>query len=201
MLKRQNTAGWITRLLLITYMMYTFIAMYNRLFLAYVLLMSASFCTLILTLMGFEIEKVKSRFGKAFPIRFAGNYLLISTTIIGLLWLARIIPSIINGSVPAEVELGTTLTVQAFDLAFFLPGMFISGLLLIKREALGFLLAPIFTVTNALIMVALLSKGVSMQLAGIPGTLPMIIMTSMFSLLAILSVAMTMRGITESSSK
>ena len=170
---------------LITYMMYTFIAMYNRLFLVYVSLMSASLFSFILTLLTFDVEKISSYFTNKLPVRYVGGYLIFSTTMIGLLWLARVIPTLIDGSIPLEVEHGTTLTVQAFDLAFFLPGIFLSGLLLIKKKSYGYMLAPIATVTNALIMAALLSKGISMSLAGIEGTLPLIIMTSLFGLLAI----------------
>ena len=183
---------------LITYMMYTFIAMYNRLFLVYVALMSASFFAFVLTLLAFDIEKMSSYFSNKLPVRFAGGYLMFSTAIIGLLWLARVIPTLIDGSVPLEVEHGTTLTVQAFDLAFFLPGIFLSGLLLIKKKAFGYMLAPIATVTNALIMVALLSKGISMNLAGIEGTLPMIVMMSLFGLLAAISALLIFRSVNES---
>jgi len=182
---------------LITYMMYTFIAMYNRLFLVYVALMSASFFAFVLTLLAFDIEKMSSYFSNKLPVRFAGGYLMFSTAIIGLLWLARVIPTLIDGSVPLEVEHGTTLTVQAFDLAFFLPGIFLSGLLLIKKKPFGYMLAPIATVTNALIMAALLSKGISMNLAGIEGTLPLIIMTSLFGLLAIVSLLLIFRNVNE----
>lgn len=180
---------------LITYMMYTFVAMYNRLFLVYVLLMSASFFAFILMLLDFDINKLSSAYNKKLPIRFAGGYLMCSATIIGLLWLARCLPTLINGSIPLEVEHGTTLPVQAFDLAFFLPGTFLSGLLLIKRKSFGFLFAPVSTISNALIMIALLSKGISMRLAGIPGTLPLIIMTSFFSLLATVSIVMILKNL------
>lgn len=182
---------------LITYMMYTFIAMYNRLFLVYVALMSASFFAFILTLLAFDVEKMSSYFTNKLPVRYAGGYLMFSTLMIGFLWLARVIPTLIGSSIPLEVEHGTTLTVQAFDLAFFLPGIFLSGLLLIKKKPFGYMLAPIATVTNALIMAALLSKGISMNLAGIEGTLPMIIMTSLFGLIAIVSLFLIFRNVNE----
>jgi hypothetical protein len=182
---------------LITYMMYTFIAMYNRLFLVYVILMSVSFFAFVLSLLSFDIEKIGSYFSKKLPIKFVGGYLIFSTIMIGLLWLARVIPSIFNGSVPLEVEHGTTLTVQAFDLAFFLPSIFLCGILLIMRKPFGYLLAPITTVSNALIMIALLSKGISMNMAGIAGTLPMIIMMALFGLIAIISLVMIFKNITE----
>ena len=182
---------------LITYMMYTFIAMYNRLFLVYVMLMSASFFALVLTFLSFDIEKIGSCFSSKLPVKFAGGCLMFSTAMIGFLWLARVIPSLIDGSVPLEVEHGTTLTVQAFDLAFFLPGIFLSGFLLIKKKPFGYMLAPIATVTNVLIMAALLSKGISMSLAGIEGTLPMIVMMSLFDLLAIASLILIFRNVNE----
>jgi len=161
--------------------------------------MSTSLFAFILTLLNFDFEKLSSAYNKKLPKKFVGGYLMFSTTIIGLLWLARVLPTLINGSIPIEVELGTTLAVQAFDLAFFLPGMFLSGLLLVRKKAFGFLLAPISTISNALIMIALLSKGISMQLAGISGTLPMIVMTSLFGLLAIISSSMILRSIQEPS--
>ena len=95
---------------------------------------------------------------------------------------------------PSEVELGTTAG-PAFDLAFFLPGTFLSGLLIVKKKPSGFLLAPVAAVSSALIMTALLSKGISMQLAGTPGTLPLMVMTSLFALLAIVSVVVTLKKV------
>lgn len=180
---------------LITYMMYTFIAIYNRIFLVYVLLMSASFFAFILSLLAFDMETTKKCFSSKLPVRFTGGYLMFSSGIIGLLWLARVMPTIIDGTIPVEVEHGTTLTVQAFDLAFFLPGTLLAGLLLVKRKPSGYTLAPVATVTNAMIMLALLSKGISMNLAGIEGTVPLIVMTSLFGLLAIASVISIMRNI------
>lgn len=172
---------------LITYSMYTFIAMYNRLFLVYVVLMSASFFAFTLTLMSFDIDNIDLYFKIKLPVKFVGGYLIFSTIMVGYLWLSRVLPSLFNGSIPIEVEHGTTLPVQAFDLALFLPAIFLSGLLLIKRKSFGYLLAPIATITNVIIMAALLSKGISMALAGIPGTMPMIVMMSLFDLLAIIS--------------
>lgn len=184
---------------LITYAMYTFIAMYNRLFLVYILLMSTSFFALTLTLLSFDIDKLSSYFNNRLPIKFIGGYLVLSTSLIGLLWLSRVFPSLINGSVPLEVEHGTTLPVQAFDLALFLPAIFLAGLLLIKKRPFGYLLAPVATITNVIIMAALLSKGVSMALAGVSGTMPMIIMMALFDLLAIISSALLLRNIKEPS--
>lgn len=183
---------------LITYMMYTFIAMYNRLFLVYVMLMSASFFAFILTLMSFDAAKLRLYFDKKLPVKFVGGYLMFSTAMIGLLWLARVIPTLINGSIPLEVEHGTTLTVQALDLAFFLPSIFLSGILLIKRRPFGYMLAPVVTVSDALIMLALLSKGISMSLAGIAGALPMIIMMSLFGTTAIISLIVILKNVNES---
>jgi hypothetical protein len=182
---------------LITYMMYTFIAMYNVLFLVYVALMSVSLFAFLLVLLEFDIKKISSCFTDKLPVRYSGGYLMYSTAIIGLLWLMRVIPTLIDGSIPLEVEHGTTLPVQAFDLAFFLPGVFLSGLLLKKKKPLGYMLAPIATVANALIMIALLSKGISMSMAGMEGTLPLIVMTSLFSLLAITSSLLILRSVNE----
>lgn len=185
---------------LVTYSMYIFIAMYNRLFLIYTALISISFFTFMLTLMSFDVDKLKTYFNKKLPVKFVGGFLLFASVMVGLLWLSRIMPTLINGTTPVDLlEHGTTLPVQAIDLAFFLPSIFIAGILIIKRKAMGYLLAPVATFFLIFIMTALFSKGVSMTITGAEGTLPMMIMTSIFDVIAILSSIIILKNIKEPS--
>lgn len=182
---------------LITYTMYTFIAMYNRLFIVYVALISFSFFAFILTILSFDINKIPTYFNIKLPLKLISSSLIFITSMVGLLWLSRVIPTLINGTIPVEVEHGTTLPVQALDLCIFLPSIFLSALLLLKRKPLGYLLGSISTFTLVFIMSALLSKGISLLLAGMPGTLPMIIMMSLFDLLAVASSFLIIKNIQE----
>ena len=185
---------------LVTYFMYIFIAMYNRLFLIYAALISISFFAFILTLMSFDIEKLKTYYNKKLPAKFVGGFLLFASIMVGLLWLSRVMPTLINGTIPVDLlEHGTTLPVQAIDLAFFLPSAFIAGILIIKKKSMGYLLAPVATFFLILMMAALFSKGVSMTITGAEGTLPMMIMTSIFDVIAILSSIIILKNIKEPS--
>lgn len=184
---------------LISYSMYTFIAMYNRLFLVYVALMSTSFFAFLLTFWSFDPAALKARFSDRLPVRFIGRYLMTLSVITALLWLRRVVPSLIAGTVPLEVEHGTTLPVQAIDLAFVLPSVFLAGWLLVRKVPLGYLLAPILAVASALIMAALFGKGVSMNLGGIAGTVPIMVMAGIFFLLSLASSALLLRNLDEGS--
>jgi hypothetical protein len=194
-IKGRLLLGGVLGYFLITYVMYTFIAMYNRLFIVYVALISLNFFAFILTLMSFELNRFPVYFNKRLPVKFIGGCLLFTTSMIGYLWIARVLPTLINGFMPPELEHGTTLPVQALDLAIFLPSIFLSALLLLKGNPLGYLLSTISTFTLVLMMSALLSKGFSLALAGIPGTLPMIVMMSLFDLLAIISSILVLNNI------
>jgi hypothetical protein len=61
------------------------------------------------------------------------------------MWLGRIIPSY-NNKIVAGLEHYTTLVIQALDLGFIVPVAIISGILLIKNNSLGYLLAPIIII-------------------------------------------------------
>lgn len=153
---------------LVTYLMYLGIAMYNAMFLAYVLLIGASFFALALTLMSFEINLLPLQFGEAAPVKLAGGFLIFNSIIISLLWLGVVLPPILDGTIiPDAVQHYTTLTVQGLDLAIFLPLSFVSGYLLMKRKPLGFLLATTTLIFLPLLMTALLAKIIAMGLSGV----------------------------------
>ena len=71
-------------------------------------------------------------------------YFLIIAVLFYALWLSEIIPASIQGYLPQSlVKTGLfTNGVQVIDLALFLPGIFIIGVLLLKQSYLGYLFAP-----------------------------------------------------------
>jgi hypothetical protein len=174
----------------LTYLFYTAMAMYNEMFLAYVLLLGVSFYTLILTLFSFDLEKVTSSIISNKIFKPAGLFLIINASLIALLWLSVVVPPLINGTIfPKEVQHYTTLIVHGFDLGLFLPAAFITGYLAIKKNQFGLLFTPIYLIFLSILMTALVSKIVFMASAGanvIPVVfiMPTIALTSIiFSLL------------------
>jgi hypothetical protein len=77
-------------------------------------------------------------------MRLVGWFMIAVATLFAVVWLAQIVPAQIAGTVPAAVtDIGTpTSPVHVLDLAIFLPGFGIAGVLLLRRQALGYVLGP-----------------------------------------------------------
>jgi hypothetical protein len=152
----------------LTYLFYMNMAMYNQMFLLYIILASCSLFALSLTIIEIDIANLSKHFRSKIPTKYIGLFLIFLSTTISLLWLSIIVPPLIDGTIiPKSVEHYTTLTVQAFDLSIFLPIAFISGMLLIKRTNAGFLMSSITLVLLSLLMAALLAKIIAMANAGV----------------------------------
>lgn len=153
---------------LVTYLFYLAMGTYSVLYLVYVFLLGSSFFAFSLSLMGFEIERLPEAFGPRTPIKLAGGFLIFNTLAIALMWLGVVVPPLLDGSIyPVELQHYTTLIVQGFDLGLLLPLSFVSGLLLLKKRPLGYLLVPVYLVFLCLLMTALSAKIVAMGLAGV----------------------------------
>jgi hypothetical protein len=101
--------------------------------------------------------------------KYVGRFLLVNATIITLLWLSVIVPPLLKGSLyPAGLAHLTTMVVQGFDLAFFLPPSVLAGVWYLRGEPRGELLAPVYAVFLALQMQALLAKVAWMMAVGAP---------------------------------
>lgn len=121
---------------LVTYLFYLVMGMYNQYFLVYTALFSASFFAFSLNILGLNSENLGSCFNKKTPVRFVGGFLVFNAISIALLWLGIVVPPLLKGTIPLEVEHYTTLTVQGLDLSILLPLAFLTGVLLIKRKPL-----------------------------------------------------------------
>ena len=160
----------------LTYTTYTFNTIYNRLFLVYVILMSTSTFAFALSLLSFNYKKASVYFRKRTPVVPIGCYLMLTSVVIAALWLNQILPSALRNYIPQWVEHGATLPIQAIDLGFVLPATFITGVLVIKRRSLGYILAPIATFILTFSLTTLLTKQVVLTLAGNALSIPIIIL-------------------------
>ncbi|MFW6035633.1 MAG: GNAT family N-acetyltransferase [Halothermotrichaceae bacterium] len=183
---------------LFTYLLYMMLIMYNELFLIYVALASLSFFVFVITMISFDLEKLSNRFNQKLPVRFIGGFLIFAAVAVGLNWLGRIVPPLLDGSiVPQGLEHYTTLPVQGLDLAFVLPTAFLSGVLLIKRNNYGYLMAPVFLNFLFIMMTAIAAKVFGQSLQGAEGVLPVLIVFSLFALTAAFCSLLIMRNLKE----
>lgn len=194
-LKSKLFLAGILNYFLLTYLFYLNMAMYNKLFLVYIVLLSTSFFAFILTVLNIDISSISQHFSPKTPIKFIGFFLIVLSSIIGLLWLSVIIPPLTDGSiVPKSVEHYTTLTVQGFDLSIFLPITFISGLLLIKKKPFGYLMSCITLILLSLLMTALVAKIIAMAIANV-NVIPVIFIIPLFMIFAVINTVILYKNL------
>ncbi|HEY6978647.1 MAG TPA: hypothetical protein VH396_20260, partial [Chitinophagaceae bacterium] len=121
--------------------------------------------------------------------RITAIYFLIISCIFYFLWLAEIIPAIITHAMPHSlVETGlTTNPVQVLDLSVFLPAIFITGVLLLKKKPLGLLLAPVILVFLILMDITIGGLVIAINMNSIETNYAI---TIIMSVLALFSVAL-----------
>lgn len=92
---------------------------------------------------------------------------MVNAVLIILLWLSVLVPPLFDGSIiPRQVEHYTTLVVQGFDLAIFLPLSFVVGFLAWKSKPNGKYFALIYCISLTILMTALCSKILFMGMSG-----------------------------------
>jgi hypothetical protein len=168
---------------LVTYLFFTLMAMYNQLFLLWVINLSLCFYSFLIVFTSVDGREIY--FNTSLPNKFIGGFLMFCSTAIALLWLSVIIPPMLKHSVPEEVEHYTTLVVQALDLSILLPASFISGWLLYKRRDFGFIIAPVYIVFLTLLMLALTAKVMAMGILGY-NIIPVVYIIPSFALITLI---------------
>lgn len=185
---------------LVTYLFYTVMGMYNKLFLVYVFLMGASFYAFLQILFSFDTKNLRDHFKLSTPYRVTGGFLQFNAAAIGLLWLGIVVPPLVNGTiVPLQAEHYTTLIVQGLDLGILLPAAFLCGRLWTKKQPFGYLFAPVYFVFLSLLMTALTAKVIAMALLGY-NVIPVIFLIPAIHLLTIFSTVVILKNVVEPSS-
>jgi hypothetical protein len=180
--------------LLVQYVLYLAMATYNELFLLWVAIVLVAFQALVRLLLGvpgavFEAAPVALRTRRA-----VGGFLLVNGALITLLWLSTIVPPLLEGRLyPAELAHFTTMIVQGFDLALFLPPSLVAGYRFLRGRSPGALLAGTYAVFLVLQMLALLAKIVWMAAIGVSAG-PALVIIPLLLLGAIAAASLSLRA-------
>ncbi len=171
--RRGSRAGFValvgaTGYVLVQYVLYLAMATYNELFLVWVTIVLLAFQAFVRFLWGVRAADFRASDDPAWARRYVGGFLLLNGALIALLWLSVIVPPLVSGTLyPPGLAHLTTLVVQGFDLALFLPPSVLAGHAYLHRQAFGDLLAPVYTVFLSLQMAALLAKILWMGAVGV----------------------------------
>ena len=171
---------------LYTYMSMAMLTAYNALFLAYVALFTLSLYAFILSMLSFDLADLPRHFSPRLPRRWIAGALFAIGGFLLLAWLGRIVSPLLQNQTPA-LENTTTLVIQAMDLSLIAPLAILSGILLLRRSAWGYLLASVVVLKGLTMALAVSAMGINMILAGVPDS-PAIVMP--FVILTLLNLAM-----------
>lgn len=149
-----GTLGFI----LYTYITMCFGAAYNPLFLVYVALFSLSLFAFVLVMMSFDIPSLPAHFSEKLPRGWIAALLFSAGGFLLLAWLGRIVATFAPGAIPA-LENTTSMFIQAMDLGIVVPTCILSGILLLRRNPWGYLLASVG-------MLKFLTLGIAVSLMG-----------------------------------
>ncbi len=151
---------------LYTYMSMCMLTAYNALFLVYVALFGLSLYAFILSMMSFDIEGLKAHFSERLPRRWIAGLLFVVGAFLGIAWLGRIGGPLLQGIDPA-LENTTTLVIQAMDLVLVVPLAFLAGVLLLRSNSWGYLLASVVLLKGVTLGLAVSTMSVNMALHGV----------------------------------
>jgi hypothetical protein len=146
---------------------YTFSVIFNALFLVYVALFSASLFAMIVALTTFDTQYLASQVTSDMPHRGIAIFLFVAGLGTLLLWLSELIVPIMTGQAPANLGPYTTMFTHGFDSAVITPATVITGIFLLKRKPLGYLLAAPLLILCAIIGLTVIAQTISQSRVGI----------------------------------
>jgi hypothetical protein len=153
---------------LYTYMSMCFATHFNALFLVYVALFTLSLFAFILAMMSFDLETLPAHFSERLPRRAIAGLLFAAGLFLLLAWVGgRVLPAMAPGAVPA-LENVTSMVIQVLDLGLILPACFLAAILLLRRQAWGYLLSSVAVMKMLTMGVAVSTMGINMALQGVP---------------------------------
>jgi hypothetical protein len=116
-------------------------AAYNNLFLLNVALFSASFFAFVLAFASVDREMLAARYAARLPRRGPTAFMFASALVVLVVWGAPLVLALVRDDTPAGLDSYTTLYTHAVDLALIAPATILAGLLILRGEILGYLIA------------------------------------------------------------
>jgi hypothetical protein len=181
---------------LYTYMSMSMLAAYNSLFLVYVALFGLSLYAFILSMLSFDLAELPQHFSPHLPRGWIAGVLFAMGGFLFLAWMGRIIPPLLQNTIPA-LENTTTLVIQAMDLVLIMPLAILSGILLLRRTAWGYLLASVTVLKGLTMALAVSTMGINMALNGVPDSSVLLVIFIVLTLLNLISAVLLLNNVNE----
>lgn len=120
-------------------------ATYNDLYLVYVAMLSTSFWALFAVLHELDLDGLEARMSAAGASRGVAIFLFVSA-LSPLVWLVEILAGLASGEVPRSLGSYSTDVTTALDVGLITPACVTAGVLVLRKRALGYLVAVLLLV-------------------------------------------------------
>ena|SRR5690554_1569744 len=180
---------------LYTYVSYVFLWMLNPLFIVYVILMSTSFFAFTWLIATIDAKKLMKQFKDSLPIKTLSIIQIALGIMLLLMWGSMIFQYIVSKELPTGLDHYTTLVIQGLDLGFVVPVSLLSGILLIRRNALGYLLSSVVIIKGFSMALAIMAMLVGQTMAGVTIAFGEYVAFTTLSLLLVVALIMLIRNI------
>jgi hypothetical protein len=148
--------GSVTGQLLMTgtlgYFLYIYASMafgaaYNRLFLVYIALFSASLFTFVQVFSNVDLETIASHLLYGLPNRGLAVFMFVAGFVTLVVWGAPLISALVKGWPPDRIGTYTTMVTYALDLAIITPAAVLCAVLVLRGDPWGYVIAaPLLTI-------------------------------------------------------
>lgn len=141
---------------------------YNELFLAYVALFSASLFGFVVALT--SLVRVAPRFYSGASRRGPATFLFVSAAVTFLVWTLPLVAAALAGEAPDRLDTYTTELTYALDVGVIVPAVAVAGVLILRGETAGYLLAVPLLVLEAALAPLIAAQTIGQVVAGVEFT-------------------------------
>ena len=173
--QRETLSGHLLLTGILGYFLYVYASMalgaaYNRLFLVYIALFSATLFAFIMAFSTVDLEALASAIPSELPERGLAIFMLIAGVVTLFVWGAPLLSALVQGGPPDRMDSYTTMVTYALDLAIITPATIVCAVLVLRGEPMGYIIAvPLLTLVVLLAPQIILST-VFQKTAGVPFT-------------------------------
>jgi hypothetical protein len=143
---------------------------YNRLFLVYIALFSASFYAFILAFTAFDLDSLAERVSPRVPRRGMAIFMIVVGLGLALIWLSDAVAAVIENRPPAALGPYTTVVTYTLDVGIIAVACILAAIQLFRRAPMGYLLSGVLNIMLALVAAMVIGQTVMQLSAGVPLT-------------------------------
>ena len=144
--------------------------------------------------MSFDLKTLPQAFSENLPHGWIVALMFLVGAFLLMAWLGRIVPPLLQGDTPV-LENTTTLVIQFMDLGLIVPLAFLSGFLLLRRKAWGYLLSSIMLTKGITLGFGVSAMGINMARMGVEDGLSIMVPFLVITLLNIVMVVLLLKNV------